>query len=114
MAFAFRRRASTIVCASHRPRGTVVILHANAAALSAPFAAVMKFEIPFALKAGAGMLVFALAPAYCVWVLADSNKKGTLVKPDLARLEAKLKVDNPFAKEAPESALFFDSRGGKR
>ena len=70
----------------------------------------MKFEIPFALKASAGMLVFALAPAYCVYVLADANKKGTLVKPDRARLEAKLRVDNPFQKEKPESAVFFETR----
>ena len=42
------------------------------------------------LKVSAGLVLFAVAPAYCVYALATGQQKGTLRKPTnvIASLEA--------------------------
>ena len=55
----------------------------------------------FAVKAGLGMLLVAVAPAYCVYALGEGSKKGTLRKPDRSSLERHARVENPFAPPPP-------------
>ena len=58
-------------------------------------------RIGFGVKATAGMLLFALAPCYCVYALADASSKGTIRKPNRDRIERAGRIENPFAPPQP-------------
>lgn len=55
-------------------------------------------SIPFGVKAGAGMLTFAMAPCYCVYALANVDKEWMDADKERRRkkLERELRIDNPF------------------
>ena len=46
------------------------------------------------VKACGGMLIFALAPAACVYTLADAQKKGNIRKPNLDTLKRHAHVED--------------------
>ena len=48
-------------------------------------AELMLDRVPFAVKATAGLVVFALAPIWSVYSLAVESRKGTLLKPPNTR-----------------------------
>ena len=47
-------------------------------------------QLSFVVKASGGLLLFAVAPAYCIYALATGQQQGTLRKPTnvIASLES--------------------------
>ena len=72
----------------------------------------MLSRIPFAAKAGVGMLVFALAPCYCVYALSNAEKHDEDEKARRReKLQRQLRVDNPFARAAAPDAAASPEHG---
>ena len=47
-------------------------------------------------KASAGLLLFALSPAYCLWSLTQQQKNGTLKKMDPEFIKRSFRNDGLF------------------